>query len=90
MSKRKKLLEKLRNNPKGVTSFELTTLLEQHRFSLNRVTGSHHVFQSPSRQTLVIPVHNNKVSPTYVKIAIAAIDSEPPDVDVDQEDDDDD
>jgi predicted RNA binding protein YcfA (HicA-like mRNA interferase family) len=72
MSKRQKLLEKLRNNPKGVTIHEVRTLLENHDYSLKRITGSHYVFNSGSSLLLVIPVHNNKVSPTYVRMAVEA------------------
>jgi hypothetical protein len=41
-----KLLERLKNNPKGGTFDDIRTLLSQEGFELDRVTGSHHIFKS--------------------------------------------
>ncbi|MFZ1709311.1 MAG: type II toxin-antitoxin system HicA family toxin [Anaerolineae bacterium] len=54
MSQRKKLLEKLRHNPKNVRFEELETLLVQHGFQLVRVTGSHHYFAGYDRVISVV------------------------------------
>jgi len=45
MSRREKLLAKIRNNPKAVRFEELTKLLEWHGFELRRVRGSHHAYR---------------------------------------------
>ena len=44
MSKREKLLAKIRNNPKEVRFEDLTKVLEWYGFELKRVKGSHHSF----------------------------------------------
>jgi predicted RNA binding protein YcfA (HicA-like mRNA interferase family) len=44
VSRREKLLAKIRINPRGVRFDELTRLLEWHGFELKRVKGSHHYF----------------------------------------------
>ncbi len=43
MSKREKLLESLKQSPNNVTFAQIRKLLEQEEFTLERVTGSHHV-----------------------------------------------
>jgi predicted RNA binding protein YcfA (HicA-like mRNA interferase family) len=44
VSRREKLLAKIRANPRGVRFGELAKLLEWHGFELKRVKGSHHYF----------------------------------------------
>ena len=44
MSKREKLLAKIRNNPKEVRFEDLTKVLEWYGFELKRVRGSHHSY----------------------------------------------
>ena len=44
MSKRKKRLEKIRQNPKNVSFDDLRQLLENNDFELDHATGSHHIF----------------------------------------------
>lgn len=72
MTKREKLFDKISNNPKDVSFSDIRKLLEQEEFTLERVTGSHHVFKKDS-VTFVIPVHNNKVKTIYVKRVIELI-----------------
>jgi predicted RNA binding protein YcfA (HicA-like mRNA interferase family) len=72
MSKREKLRERLKNNPKNATFADIRTLLEQAGFALDRIAGSHHIF-TKDEITFVIPVHNNKVKTIYVKRVIELI-----------------
>lgn len=77
MSKRDKLRRKLRNNPRGRTLGELETLIGYFGFILDRVSGSHHIYILQIGGTtyrLVIPVHNQKIKPVYVKGVIEMID----------------
>lgn len=67
-----KLLERLKNNPKGATFNDIRTLLSQEGFRLDRVAGSHHVFKRPGI-TFIIPVHHNRVKSVYVKRLIELI-----------------
>jgi predicted RNA binding protein YcfA (HicA-like mRNA interferase family) len=69
---RRKLIERLKNNPKGATFDDMKTLLLQEGFDLDRVTGSHHIFKKPG-VTFVIPVHKNRVKSVYVKRVIELI-----------------
>jgi predicted RNA binding protein YcfA (HicA-like mRNA interferase family) len=70
--RKRKLLERLKNNPKGATFDDIRTLLSQEGFQLDRVTGSHHIFKR-SGTTFVIPVHNNRVKSVYVKRVVELI-----------------
>jgi predicted RNA binding protein YcfA (HicA-like mRNA interferase family) len=72
MNKRKKLRERLKNNPNNATFAEIRKLLEQEGFVLDRITGSHHIF-TKNEIIFVVPVHNNKVKTIYVKRAIELI-----------------
>ena len=67
-----KLLQRLKNNPKGATFEEIRTLLLQEGFRLDRVTGSHHIFKKLG-VTFVIPVHQNRVKSVYVKRVIELV-----------------
>lgn len=68
----RKLLDRLRNNPAGVTFADIRTLLLREGFRLDRVTGSHHIFKK-SGVTFVIPVHANRVKSVYVKRVIELV-----------------
>ena len=69
---RRKLIERLKNNPQGATFDDIRRLLSQEGFGLDRVTGSHHIFKR-SGITFVIPVHKNRVKSVYVKHVIELI-----------------
>jgi Predicted periplasmic or secreted lipoprotein len=72
MSKREKLLESIRNSPNNVTFAQVRRLLENSGFSLDRISGSHHVFRRDDT-IFAIPVHNNRVKIVYVKRVIEII-----------------
>jgi predicted RNA binding protein YcfA (HicA-like mRNA interferase family) len=77
MSKRGKLRRKLRNNPQGRTKREIETLLGYFGFSLDRVSGSHHVFilrDGEIIHRLVVPIHRQQVKSIYVKQILEKID----------------
>lgn len=67
-----KLLNRLINNPKGVTFDDLRALLLLEGFNLERITGSHHIFKRGEIR-FVIPVHKNRVKSAYVRRVIALI-----------------
>ena len=72
MSKKGKLFERLKINPKGATFADIRKLLLQEGFQPDRITGSHHIFKRGA-VTFVIPVHNNRVKTVYVKRVIELI-----------------
>ena len=74
MSRREKLLELLKQSPNNVTFAQIRKLLEQENFTLERITGSHHVFRREAT-IFVVPVHKNKVKAVYVKRVIEIIES---------------
>ncbi|HEV7798736.1 MAG TPA: type II toxin-antitoxin system HicA family toxin [Pyrinomonadaceae bacterium] len=69
---RRKLIERLKNHPKGVTFDDIRRLLLHEGFDLDHVTGSHHIFKK-SGMTFVIPVHGNRVKSVYVRRLIELI-----------------
>lgn len=66
MTKRSKLLARLKNNPTEADFRQIENLLLEEGFQLDRVAGSHHIFKRGG-VTFVIPVHNRKVKAIYVK-----------------------
>lgn len=75
MSKRDKLVERLKNSPNNATFRDIRKLLELDGFILDRITGSHHVFNK-NEVTFVIPVHNNRVKSVYVRRVLEIITGE--------------
>ncbi len=75
MSKKSKLFERLKNNPIGVTFAELSKLLSQEGFQLDRVAGSHHIFKRGAL-IFVVPVKNNRIKAVYVKRVIELLELE--------------
>lgn len=72
MSKREKLIEKIKNSPNNISFAQLEKLLLQENFILDRISGSHHVFKKEDL-IFVLPVHKNKVKTVYVKRVIELI-----------------
>ena len=72
MSKKNKLVNWIKNNPKDVRFNDLRNLLNDVGFELKRISGSHYVF-SKENTIFVIPSHNNKVKEIYVKRVIDII-----------------
>jgi predicted RNA binding protein YcfA (HicA-like mRNA interferase family) len=66
MSRKEKLLERLKNSPNNCTFDDLRLMLEEEGFELDRVSGSHHIFKK-SDVIFVIPVHKNRVKSVYVE-----------------------
>jgi predicted RNA binding protein YcfA (HicA-like mRNA interferase family) len=54
---------------KNVTFDELSTVLTHAGWTLDRTTGSHHIFRSPDGQMLSLPKHGKDIKPVYVKQA---------------------
>ena len=42
-------------------------MLEAKGYVLARITGSHHVFTKPGCRPVIVPVHDGKVKPAYVR-----------------------
>jgi predicted RNA binding protein YcfA (HicA-like mRNA interferase family) len=76
MAKRDKRLQKLRQNQKSVSYDDLKQVLLDHGFEIDRVAGSHHIFQVTAdgvTYTLNVPVHGD-VKPVYIRQALSIID----------------
>ncbi len=77
MTKRDKLRRKLRNNPVGRTQQDIETILGHYGFTLDHVTGSHHVYvldTKSGKQRLIVPLHGQKVKPAYVRLVLEKLD----------------
>lgn len=72
MTRRLKVYDKVKNNPKDVKFNDLKNLLLEKGFDLKRSSGSHFIF-SKDEIVFVIPTHNNKVKEIYVKRVIDII-----------------
>ena len=70
--RKRKLLERLTNNPNGATFDDIRTLLLHEGFRLDHIRGSHHIFKK-AEVTFVIPVHANRVKSVYVRRVIQLI-----------------
>lgn len=76
MSKCRKRLERIRQNPKNVSLDELRTILEDYGFEYRQTVGSHHTFGyylGGQSRLLVVPFRR-PLKPIYVKRAIKLID----------------
>jgi predicted RNA binding protein YcfA (HicA-like mRNA interferase family) len=75
MSQRAKLLQKIRNNPRGVSFDELDKVLQWYGFELRGVRGSHHAYRHrQSRTTLIVVRRRASVQPDAVRDVLEAID----------------
>lgn len=69
MTKRDKMLAKL-SNPEADgnwTLAEVTKLLESQGWTLDRVTGSHHIFGREQSPPIVVAAHGNSVKKGYLR-----------------------
>jgi predicted RNA binding protein YcfA (HicA-like mRNA interferase family) len=53
--------------PSDVRFSEVRKMLEAKGYRLDRIRGSHCVFEKPGRGPVVIPVHHGKVKHAYVR-----------------------
>jgi predicted RNA binding protein YcfA (HicA-like mRNA interferase family) len=76
MTKRDKLRQRIRQNPKNVSFHDLRILLEAYGFELKRTKGSHHSFVGKvgGQGVLFTVPYRNPLQPVYVKHALALID----------------
>ena len=76
MSKKDKLLQRIRQNPKNVSFRDLRTLLESYGFELRRTKGSHNSFVGyvGDKSVLIVIPYNQPLQAVYVKKALAFID----------------
>jgi len=78
-----KLHRKLRNNPADATIRDVETLLTGFGFTLERVSGSHHIYEYQRDdiwRQVVVPLHGRKVKKVYVRKVVEMIDELFPDV----------
>ena len=75
MSRSRKLLEKIRNNPKAVSFEDLDKALRQAGFVPRQPkSGSSHVFYTLGSYALTVPYKRPYVKEVYVKQALDFID----------------
>jgi predicted RNA binding protein YcfA (HicA-like mRNA interferase family) len=53
--------------PSEVRFSEVRKMLEARGYRLDRIRGSHHVFEKPGAWPVVIPVRHGKVNYVYVR-----------------------
>ena len=75
MVNKRKLLERMRNNPRDARFSELVSLIEAHGFVLDRIQGSHRVYKHPNVRELlnVQPRNDGKAKPYQVREFLARV-----------------
>ena len=66
MTRRDKLVERIRRRPVSARFSDVRSLLEDYGWTYDRMNGSHAAFTKPGESTLSIPVHNKEVKHFYV------------------------
>ncbi|CAN5864867.1 hypothetical protein BH24ACI1_BH24ACI1_25780 [soil metagenome] len=51
--KKRKVLQKILNNPNNVRFLEVRSLVEAFGFKLSRISGGHHIFTHPEMREIV-------------------------------------
>ena len=74
MSKKAKLLARIRNNPRAVRFEELTKLLEWYGFELRRTKGSHHAY-TDGDHVIIVARRQPHVCPAAVKDVLRILDN---------------
>lgn len=76
MSKRRKRLERIRQNPNNVSLDNLRRVLENYGFEYRQTVGSHYTFsyELGGQTKLFVVPFRRPVKPVYVKRAIRLID----------------
>jgi len=75
MSKKEKLIEAIKNNPKNVKFEDLRKILENLGYTAVNNGGSHYVFTKENATSLTIP-YKKPVKVVYVKQVIKILDEE--------------
>jgi len=75
MSKKEKLIEAIKNNPKNVRFEDLRKILESIGYTAVNNGGSHYVFTKENATSLTIP-YKKPVKVVYVKQVIKIIEEE--------------
>ena len=75
MSKRQKLLIRIRRNPKNISFADLHNLIERYGFVLKRTKGSHHSFLGKvgGQSVLLVIPYDQPLKTVYVKKALDLI-----------------
>ncbi|MFA6409500.1 MAG: type II toxin-antitoxin system HicA family toxin [Gammaproteobacteria bacterium] len=71
MSSKEKLIERAKNNPRGLKFEEFRQLLSSHNWVQDRQTGSHQIWYSPDRQRISIQNRNGQAKEYQVKQFLA-------------------
>jgi predicted RNA binding protein YcfA (HicA-like mRNA interferase family) len=67
MSKIEKLISKLLNAKTDQSFQDVKKFLQHFGYSVKRIKGSHHIFDSKHGGPISIPVHNSTVKRIYIK-----------------------
>ena len=76
MVNKRKLLNRVGNNPRDVGFSDLLSLVEAHGFAHDRIDGSHQVFKHPGVRELLNlqPRKDGKAKPYQVREFLARVD----------------
>lgn len=67
----KTIIERINNKPfnANIKFSELVAYYKYYGFRLVRINSSHVIFKNSTNESAIVPTHNNKVLPCYVKQA---------------------
>lgn len=81
MTRRDKLIEKIRRRPPEADFSDVRTLLEADGWTLTRIRGSHHSFTKPGEpEIFTVPVHDRRVKRRYLDRLCMLLNLDDPDV----------
>lgn len=75
MSKKRKLLEQLENNPNNIRFETLKTLLVDYGYTAYNKGSSHYQFRKEGCELITIP-YKHSIKPIYVKMVLKALKEE--------------
>lgn len=63
----KKNIKKLMEEPNEMRLSQISNILLHFGYKLDRIHGSHYIFVKPGSESIILPVHKNKITKHYLK-----------------------
>jgi predicted RNA binding protein YcfA (HicA-like mRNA interferase family) len=73
MARVEKIIEKMKNRPKGIWFDEIVKVQNHYGYILVRVKGSPHHFRNDKGELITIPNHGDPIKAVYIKDVLKRI-----------------